>query len=406
MSNNQFPPDDGSPLSSSGLKAGASRGHSVMAGWVLTRPGPLGSAQLDFQWHRDLPVPMPNSKEVLLKVRTCGVCHTDLHTLEGDLQAPPGPLIPGHQVVATVESISADNAWVPIPPGLEAGWAERLIANSGGGTAKGLWLRPGRRVGVPWLFGTCGTCQYCRSGDENLCEHPHFTGLSRNGGYAEYLVALAPFLVPIPERFNDDEAAPLLCAGIIGYRSLRLAGIGPGVAANLGLYGFGASAHLTMQLALAWGHAVYVFTRSQEHRRLALLLGARWAGAPEEMSPELLDAAITFAPVGAVIPLALRSLAKGGTLAVNAVHLDGVPAFGYDLLYGERSIRSVANATRKDAWEWMYWADISGTKPIVQQYDAKNLPMALTRLKHGDIRGSAVVRIASSSPDPSPKGLQ
>lgn len=365
----------------------------TMRGWVVNRT-PDGLPILRF--HENLTLPRPDRDEVLLKVSSCGVCHTDLHITDGELILPGESVVPGHEVIGRVEALGDTGlsaAFVPIPQGVDPTLAAQLIAQSGGGDARGLRVVPGSRVGMPWLYRSCGKCTYCLTGRENLCEHPQFTGYYHDGGYAEYMVAPRDFLVPIPTRFDDEHAAPLLCAGIIGYRSLRLAGAGPDRPMHIGLFGFGASAHLALQLARYWGSSVYVFTRSQAHRRLALDLGARWAGAAGDDPPVRLDAAITFAPVGAVIPAALKALAPGGILAVNAVHLDGIPAFPYELLYGERVLRSVANATRQDAWEWMYWADVAGVTPYIEVFDVSALPGVLARLKKGEIQGSAVVRM-------------
>jgi len=375
------------------MRPAADSGKAMRA-WVVHRPAIQAPPVL--HWQDDVAVPEPGPGEVLLKISACGVCHTDLHITEGELALPRETVIPGHQVIGHVEVLGAPEqeiAFVPVPQGVDRRLAARLIAGSGGGDERGLRVKRGARVGMPWLYRSCGSCQYCTTGRENLCEHPQFTGFYRDGGYAEYMVAPVDFLVPIPERFRDEEAAPLLCAGIIGYRSLRLAGVNPDRPLRLGLFGFGASAHLALQLARHWGTAIYVFTRSPEHRRLALDLGASWAGATGDDPPVRLDAAITFAPAGAVIPAALRALAPGGVLAVNAVHLDGIPAFPYDLLYGERVLRSVANATRQDAWEWMYWADVAGIKPHVEIFTLPELPGVLARLKKGEIQGSAVIKL-------------
>ncbi len=370
------------------------RSDKAMRAWVVKRSDAKVAPVL--HWQEDVAVPTPGPGEALLKVSACGVCHTDLHITEGELTLPHESVIPGHQVIGHVVQLGVPEpkgAFVPVPPGVSKDLASRLIAASGGGDERGLRVQPGVRVGVPWLYRSCGRCQYCLTGRENLCENPQFTGFFHDGGYAEYMVAPVDFLVPIPARFDDEHAAPLLCAGIIGYRSLRLAGVTPDRPIRLGLFGFGASAHLALQVARHWETAVYVFTRNPEHRRLALALGASWAGATGEEPPVLLEAAVTFAPTGAVIPAALRVLAPGGTLAVNAVHLDGIPAFPYELLYGERVLRSVANATRQDAWEWMYWADVAGIDPHVEIYSVGKLPDVLGRLKKGEIQGSAVVKL-------------
>jgi propanol-preferring alcohol dehydrogenase len=263
--------------------------------------------------------PQPGAGQVRLRVHVCGVCHTDLHTVEGDLELPKTPLIPGHQVVATVDALG---------PG-----ASRYDLDD--------------RVGVAWLYGTCGACEYCRDGQENLCPDARFTGLHANGGYAQYMAVDEDFAYPLPDVFSDAEASPLLCAGIIGYRSLRLSGVQPGQ--RLGLYGFGASAHLAIQVATRWEFEVYVFTRSENHRQLARELGAAWVGGAEDDIDAGLHGSVIFAPAGWIVPLALGHLRPGGTLAINAIHMSPIPQFDYDLIYGERVLRSVANFTRRDA---------------------------------------------------------
>lgn len=311
----------------------------------------------------ELPLPMPAAGEVRLQVAVCGVCHTDLHTVEGDLALPRLPLVPGHQVVATVEAL-------------------------GEGVTR---FQPGDRVGVPWLYATCGTCDYCLSGRENLCDRIRFTGLHADGGFAEYMVVPADFAYPIPAGFPDVQAAPLLCAGVIGYRSLRLSEIKPGQ--RLGLYGFGASAHVTIQVARHWGCEVSVFTRSQEHRQHALELGAAWVGGAEETPPALLDGGITFAPAGWIVPAALRHLRKGGTLAINAIHMTPIPGFEYGLIYGERTVRSVANSTRRDAEELLRLAAEIPLHTDVERYPLAEANEVLQRLKRSEIRGAAVLEV-------------
>jgi propanol-preferring alcohol dehydrogenase len=312
---------------------------------------------------RDLPTPQPGPGEILLRVRACGVCHTDLHTVEGELALPRLPVVPGHQVVGTVA---------------EVGEGVRTF-------------RPGDRVGVPWLYSSCGTCAFCRRGEENLCENAQFTGLHVDGGYAEYMVARADFAYPIPEHFSDAEAAPLLCAGIIGYRSLRLSEVKPGE--RLGLFGFGASAHLAIQVARHWGCEVFVFTRSEEHRRLAQDLGAAWTGAPDQEPPAPLDRAILFAPAGHLVHNVLRALRRGGTLAINAIHMSPIPELPYALLYWERTIRSVANSTRRDAQEFLQVAAEIPVQTTVEEYPLEEANRALAQLKRGQVRGAAVLRI-------------
>jgi propanol-preferring alcohol dehydrogenase len=334
-----------------------------MKAMILPAPRP---AEEDPLVLADLPVPEPGPGEIRLRVRACAVCHTDLHLAEGEMATPKLPVVPGHQVVGVVDKL-------------------------GEGVTR---FDLGDRAGVPWLYWACGECDYCRRGQENLCDRARFTGQHVDGGFAETMVVPAAFACPIPAGFTDEQAAPLLCAGVIGYRSLRLCGIRPG--GRLGLYGFGASAHVTIQVARHWGCEVYVFTRSQEHRHHALELGAAWVGAAEETPPHELDAAITFAPAGGLVPQALRVLRKAGTLAVNAIHLSPIPEMPYALLYGERTVRSVANATRRDAQELMQWAAEIPVHVDVELYPLSGANAVLRRLKRAEIRGSAVLQIATA----------
>ncbi len=312
----------------------------------------------------DLPVPEPGPGQIRLRVRACGVCHTDLHLVEGEIDLPKLPVVPGHQVVGTVDSL-------------------------GEGVTR---FTRGDRVGVPWLYSTCGQCDYCRRGQENLCDNARFTGQHADGGFAEYMVVPAAFAYPIPEGFPDEQAAPLLCAGIIGYRSLRLSEIQPG--GRLGLYGFGASAHVTIQIARHWECAVHVFTRSAEHQRHALALGATWVGQAQDTPPAELDSAITFAPAGWLVPEALRVLRKGGTLAINAIHMSPIPEIPYALIYGERTVRSVANSTRQDAVELLQLAAEIPLHTDVELYPLEDANAVLQRLKRAEVQGAAVLQIA------------
>jgi propanol-preferring alcohol dehydrogenase len=332
----------------------------MMKGMILRAPRPAEENPLV---PAELPLPTPGAGQVRLQVKVCGVCHTDLHTVEGDLTLPHLPLVPGHQIVGTVESL-------------------------GEGVTR---FQAGDRVGVPWLYASCGACDYCQSGRENLCDQIRFTGLHADGGFAEYMVVPAEFAYPIPAGFPDTQAAPLLCAGIIGYRSLRLSEIKPGQ--RLGLYGFGASAHVTIQVARHWGCEVSVFTRSQEHRQHALELGAAWAGGAEETPPALLDSGITFAPAGWIVPAALRHLRKGGTLAINAIHMTPIPEFEYRLIYGERTVRSVANSTRRDAEELLRLAAEIPIHTDVELYPLDEANEVLKRIKRSEIRGAAVLKV-------------
>ena len=306
----------------------------------------------------ELPDPAPAAGEVLVEVAACGVCRTDLHIVDGELSDPQLPLVPGHQIV---------------------GRALR------GGERFG----PGDRVGIPWLGWTCGECRYCRSGRENLCDRAVFTGYARDGGYAELAVADERFCVPIPGGYGDADAAPLLCAGLIGYRALRLAGD----AERLGLYGFGASAHIVAQVARHQGRRVFAFTRADDEQAqsLALELGAEWAGDSLGPAPEELDAAIVFAPVGALVPAALRSTAKGGTVVCAGIHMSDIPSFPYSLLWEERVVRSVANLTRADAEDFMALAPLVPVRTQVEMFPLADANRALDRLRRGEVRGAAVL---------------
>jgi propanol-preferring alcohol dehydrogenase len=328
---------------------------------ILHRPLPVEENPLVVA---ELPLPQPGPDEVRLRVRACGVCHTDLHLVEGEIALPRLPVVPGHQIVGTVDALGAE--------------VSRFAA--------------GDRVGVPWLYAACGRCEFCRRGLENLCNDARFTGQHADGGFAEYMVVPAGFAYPIPDGFPDEQAAPLLCAGIIGYRSLRLSRIEPG--GRLGLYGFGASAHVTIQVARHWGCEVYVFTRSAEHQRHALELGAAWVGQAQDTPPAGVDSAITFAPAGWLVPEALRVLRKGGTLALNAIHMSPIPEMPYALVYGERTVRSVANATRRDAVELLQLAAEIPIRTDVELYPLAEANDVLQRLKRREVQGAAVLRVA------------
>ena len=331
-----------------------------MKAMVLREPKPAEDNPLELV---DLPAPKPAPGQVRLRVRACGVCHTDLHLVEGDIPMFKLPVVPGHQIIGRVEAL-------------------------GEGAGR---FTVGDRVGVPWLYSTCGQCDYCQRGLENLCDQARFTGQHADGGFAETMVVPADFAYAIPMGFPDDQAAPLLCAGIIGYRSLRLSGIEPG--GRLGLYGFGASAHVTIQVARHWGCEVYVFTRSAEHRRHALALGAVWVGQAQDTPPDELDSAITFAPAGWLVPEALRVLRKGGTLAINAIHMSPIPEMPYSLLYGERIVRSVANATRQDAEDLLRLAATIPITTDVELYPLEQANQVLQRLKRSEIQGAAVLHV-------------
>lgn len=330
----------------------------AMQAMVLRAPRPVAEGPLE---PAEMPEPRPGEGEVKVRVLACGVCHTDLHTVEGELQLPRLPVVPGHQVVGTVEEM-------------------------GGGCSR---LRPGDRVGVAWVSATCGTCDACRRGNENLCPEARFTGLHADGGYAEYCVVREDFAYRIPAGFSDTEAAPLLCAGVIGYRALRLSEIAPG--GRLGLYGFGGSAHIAIQVARYWGCEVHVASRGQEHLRLARALGAASAAPPHEPPPVPLDAAVIFAPAGWLVPLALRALRPGGTVACAGIHMSPIPELPYDLLYGERTVRSVANATRRDAEELLALAPRVPIRTEIETFPRAEANRALVLLKESRIRGAAVL---------------
>ena len=313
---------------------------------------------------KDLAIPKPGPGQARLRVHICGVCHTDLHTVEGDIHPPQLPVTLGHQVVAAVDALGPDQP------------------ESGG-------LQVGDRVGVPWLYQADGTCEFCRRGQENLCPNARFTGFHVDGGYAEYMLADARYVLPIPESISDEQAAPLLCAGIIGYRSLHQADLQPGE--RLGLVGFGASAHLAIQVARHWNCEVYVFTRSPEHRRHAEELGAVWTGGADDIPPQELDRAVIFAPAGRLVPMILEKLRPGGTLAINAVHMSPIPEMPYDLIYGERTLRSVANATYKDGEEFLKLAAEIPVQATVNTYSLEDANQALQDLKHSRINGEAIL---------------
>lgn len=324
---------------------------------ILAAPAPISERPLQIV---DVADPRVRSGHVLLRVRACGVCRTDLHIVEGELPPKQLRIIPGHQIVGEI----VDGATTEIPLGT--------------------------RVGVSWVGGTDGTCPYCLRGSENLCDSPTFTGYTVAGGYAEYAFARADFVFPLPDSLDDLHAAPLLCAGIIGFRSLRVAGVQPGE--RVGLFGFGASAHLAIAVLRAWKCEVYVSTRGKSHRELAESLGATWVGTETEKPPVELDRAITFAPSGDVVVAALASLGKGGVLAINAIHLDRVPQFDYDtLLWGERQIRSVANMTRADARDFLALAAEIGLRPKVTVFSLDQANEALMAVKRDAVDGAAVI---------------
>jgi propanol-preferring alcohol dehydrogenase len=321
---------------------------------VLERPGELLRPL-------EVAIPVPGASQVLVKVAACGVCRTDLHVVDGDLTEPKLPIIPGHEIVGHV-------------------------AGLGSGVTQ---FKLGDRVGIPWLGHTCGRCRYCREARENLCDAPGFTGYQIDGGYAEYAAADADYCFAIPDAFTDIEAAPLLCAGLIGHRALRLAGRGE----TLGIYGFGAAAHIVAQVARHEGRRVHAFTRAGDGKAQAFArsLGCVWAGSSEEKPPEELDAAIIFAPVGALVPLALRAVRKGGTVVLGGIHMSEVPAMPYEILWGERVVRSVANLTRQDAIDFLALAPAVPVRTHVVAMPLAEANTALARLRAGDLTGAAVL---------------
>jgi propanol-preferring alcohol dehydrogenase len=325
----------------------------LMKAMVLNRPGVALSLT-------DLPLPVPAAGQVLVRVRACAVCRTDLHVIDGDLAEPKLPIVPGHEIVGTVEARGAA-AEFPL----------------------------GERIGVPWLGWTCGHCHYCLSGRENLCDLARFTGYQIDGGYAEYALADARYCFPIHGEYDDAEAAPLLCAGLIGYRALCMAGD----ARRLGIYGFGVAAHIVAQVARAQGRSVFAFTRrgDLDAQAFARELGASWTGGSDERPPEELDAAIIFAPIGALVPAALRAVAKGGVVVVGGIHMTEIPSFPYHILWGERAVRSVANLTRQDALEFLELAPRIPVRTEVRRYSLAEANQALADLRGGRLRGAAVL---------------
>jgi alcohol dehydrogenase, propanol-preferring len=333
-----------------------------MKAMLLKAPHPVEEEPLVMA---EVDKPTPGPKEVRLKILTCGICHTDLHIVEGELPSKKLPVIPGHQIVGVVESVGK----------------------------KVTRFRVGDKVGVAWLNSTCGKCEFCLKGKENLCEKARFTGYNVDGGYAEYAVVSQDFAYPIPQGFSDIEAAPLLCAGVIGFRALRLSEIERG--GRLGLFGFGASAHIAIQIAKYWGCQIYVFTRGEEHRKLARDLGAVWAGGAEDTPPTKMQSAIIFAPAGRLVLDGLRVLEKGGTLALAGIYMTPIPEMDYqEHMYHEKTVRSVANSTRKDAEDLL---ELAGKIPIraeVQEFPLDEANRALLLLKQGKIQGAGVLRVS------------
>ncbi len=328
---------------------------------VLRKPGPVDAGPLEI---RDVPLPEPGEGQVRVRVHACGICRTDLHVVEGELPPRKPNVIPGHQVVGIIDKAGPDT---------------RRFA-------------PGTRVGVAWLHKTCGICEFCRSGRENLCDSAAFTGYSVDGGFAEYMLAEEQFVYLLPEGFADMQAAPLLCAGIIGFRCLKKSQLQAGN--NLGIYGFGAAGHVCIQVARSRGAQVFVSTRERKHRELAAQLGAAWTGAGTEAPPEKLDAAIIFAPAGELVPPALAALKKGGRLVLGGIYMSDIPSFAYPRIYYERSITSVANNTRADGSEFIALAAEIPVRTEVQSFPLEEANTALQALKHDGIRGAGVLRIS------------
>jgi len=333
-----------------------------MKACVLKRPAPIETNPLTLA---EVQRPNPGAGEILIRVSCCAVCRTDLHVVEGELPSRRLPVVPGHQVVGVVEKAGEQTRRFP----------------------------PGSRVGVAWLHHVDGVCPYCVRGQENLCDHPGFTGYTEDGGYAEYISAPENFVYSIPDIFPDEQAAPLLCAGIIGFRSLRLSGIKSGD--RLGFYGFGAAAHVAIQVAQYWNVEVYALTRDARHQQLALDLGAAWAGGTFSEPPEKLDAAIIFAPAGEIVPAALKALAKGGKLVLGGIHMSEIPPLDYNLLYQEREIRSVTNNTRQDGEDFLRVAAEIPIRTRVEMFPLHEANCALNALKNDAIRGAAVLHIKS-----------
>jgi propanol-preferring alcohol dehydrogenase len=327
---------------------------------ILRSPAPIETNPLELA---EVPKPEPGDGQVLVRVNACGVCRTDLHVIEGELVPRKSPITPGHQVVGIVEAAGAGAKLYPI----------------------------GTRVGIAWLHSTDGTCEYCKAGQENLCDNPTFTGYTVDGGYAEYALAEESFVYPIPDGFQDLAAAPLLCAGIIGFRSLRLANVQRG--GRLGLYGFGAAASVAIQVARYWGAEVYACTRDRRHQKLALELGAVWAGGTVDPPPVKLDSAVVFAPAGEIVPAALKALKKGGTLTLGGIHMSTIPPLDYDLLYEERVVRSVANNTRQDGHDFLRLAAEIPIHTEIEVFPLAEANRALNALKNDAVRGAAVLQV-------------
>lgn len=334
-----------------------------MRAQILFHPDDIKNHPLKLQ-EKDIPKPDPS--QVLIKVHVCGICRTDLHVVEGDLELNHLPIIPGHQVVGEIK---------------ECGDRVRDF-------------KPGDRVGIAWLQATCGQCQFCLTHRENLCTSAIFTGWTAPGGFADYIVAPEQFIYPLPDAFSDIQAAPLLCAGIIGYRSLRLMEMKEWSGARIGIYGFGAAAHIAIQLLKAWGADVYVSTRDKSHQNLAQELGASWTGGTLDQPPVPLDRVVVFAPAGEIVPASLKALERDGRLILAGIHMSPIPSFSYDLLYGERMIRSVTNNTKQDGIEFLEHAAKIGIKTHVQTFPLEEANEALCALKYDHIQGAGVLVVS------------
>ena len=326
----------------------------------LHTPGPAESKPLVSE---EMPIPSPGPHDIVIRVSVCGVCRTDLHIIEGDLTLPKLPLTPGHQIVGTVHAAGKD---------------VKLH-------------RTGDRVGVPWLYSVCGTCEQCLAGRENLCDNGRYTGFHADGGYAEYMAIGEDFAYSLPDGFSDTAVAPLLCAGVIGYRALRLSGVQPGQ--RLGMYGFGASAHITLQIARAMGCDVYVFTRGEHHKKLAGELGAKWTGSATDLPSKPMHATIVFSPAGEAVPAALKTLGKGGTVALAGIYMTPIPAIEYATIYHEKTVRSVANSTRDDVRDMLGAAARIPVRTEVEEFPLEEANRVLGKLKRSELRGSGVLRV-------------
>jgi propanol-preferring alcohol dehydrogenase len=340
-----------------------------MKAYRLNSPARIETNPLEVD---DLPLPQPGPGQVRIRVALCGVCHTDLHTAEGEINPPHLPVTLGHQVVGVVDALHAS------------------VTQQAGSLQRGN-LRLGQRVGIPWLYSACGSCDYCLRGKENLCPNAKFSGFHVDGGYAEYMLADARYALPIPDSLSSEQAAPLLCAGIVGYRSLKKAEVLPGE--HVGLFGFGASGHLCIQMLKHWGCRVSVFTRAIAHQAHARELGAAWAGSAGQNPDKPLDRAVIFAPTGGLVVRALETIRPGGTVAINAIHMSDIPSFPYEKIYGERTVRSVANATYQDGEEFLALAVSAGIRSTVNIYPLKDANLALQDLKASRFNGEAVLKV-------------